>query len=286
MATSFDAAGYKATTRDQWDKAAPAWNAWGGLLRRWLGPATETMLDMAQVGPGATVLDIAAGAGDQTIQIAQRVGSRGQVLATDISAKILDYCKANVDSAGFTNVRTLVADGEALDVPAGGFDAAISRVGLIYFPDQHMALSQMYRALRPGGRIGAIVYATAEENRFFSVPVGIIRRRAALPPPLPGQPGPFSLGAQGAIEAAYKRAGFSNIRTVKIPADLIMTSASECLRFQQESFGALHQMLSGLDEAARRDAWSEIEAELSKFEGPQGFSGPCTLLIAVGQKKE
>ena len=77
-------------------------------------------------------------------------------------------------------------DGERLDVAPGTFDAVISRVGLIYFPDRRAALEGMRRALRPGGRLAAVVYSTPERNGFFSVPVSIIRRRAALPPPAPG----------------------------------------------------------------------------------------------------
>ena len=81
----------------------------------------------------------------------------------------------------------------------------ISRVGLIYFPDRQAALAGMRRALKSGGRVAAIVYSTADRNGFFSIPVGIIRRRANLPPPLPGQPGPFSLGAPGVLEDAFPR---------------------------------------------------------------------------------
>jgi SAM-dependent methyltransferase len=178
----------------------------------------------------------------------------------------------------------LVADGEDLPIPEASFDAVISRVGLIYFPDQQKALRAMHRALRQDGWVGAIVYATAEENQFFSVPVSIIRRRASLPPPLPGQPGPFSLGQPGTIEEVFVRTGFRNVSARKIPSNLIMSSAAECLRFEKESFGALHQMLAGLDDRAKSEAWSEIEEALRGFEGPDGFMGPCTLIVAAGQK--
>lgn len=62
-------------------------------------------------------------------------------------------------------------DGEQLDVDPGTYDAVISRVGLIYFPDQQRALSGMRRSLRPGGRVAAIVYSTPDRNQFFSLPV-------------------------------------------------------------------------------------------------------------------
>ena len=87
-----------------------------------------------------------------------------------------------VIQAGFANVETLELDGERHHtLPAGTFDAAISRVGLIYFPDQQRALAGIRRALKPGGRFAAVVYSTPDKNAFFSLPVGIIRRRAQLP---------------------------------------------------------------------------------------------------------
>jgi SAM-dependent methyltransferase len=281
----FDPIKYKETTKQQWQAAAEAWHRWGPTLATWLDPVTETMLDMAGVGSGNRVLDVAAGAGEQTLVTARRVGPSGYVLATDISANILEFAAAEARAADLTNVETRVMDGENLDeLEADSFDAVISRVGLIYFPDQQKALTGMRRALKPGGWIAAIVYSTAENNRFFSIPISIIRKRAQLPPPLPGQPGPFSLGSPGVLEAAYQRAGFLNIQTRVIPAPLRLTSASECVRFERESFGALHQMMSGLSEAEREETWREIEQGLGQFESTEGFEGPCELVVAAGVK--
>jgi SAM-dependent methyltransferase len=281
---SFDPTKYKETTRQQWQSAAKAWNDWGPLLRAWLGPSTEVMLDMAGIGPGNRVLDVAAGAGDQTLQIAERVGATGYVLATDISSRILEYAAANAGAAGHRNVETAVMDGELLDVPEGTFDAVVSRVGLIYFPDQQKALAGMKRALKPGGRVAAIVYSTADRNTFFSIPVSIIRRRANLPPPLPGQPGPFSLGGPGVLEAQLRTAGFRDVRTCTVAAPVELKSAADCVRFEKESFGALHQMLSGLDQAEQDAAWLEIEQSLMQYESKSGFEGPCEMIVAVATK--
>jgi SAM-dependent methyltransferase len=280
----FDPIKYKETTRDQWQVAAKAWNDWTPLLRVWLGVATGVMLDMAKITPGHRVLDVAAGAGDQTLQAADRVGASGYVLATDISANILEFAARNAREAGHANVQTQVLDGEDLDVAEGAFDAVISRLGLIYFPDQQKALAGMKRALKPDGRVAAIVFTTPEKNQFISIPISIIRRRADLPPPLPGQPGPFSLGAAGVIEQQLAKAGFHDVETRRLAAPLKLTSAAEFLKFAKGSFGALHQMMAGLDEAGRNAAWEEVQDELRAFEGPSGFEGPCELMVAIGVK--
>ena len=281
---TFDSEKFKITTRAQWQSAAAAWHRWGPFIGSWLSHATEAMFDMAHVGPGCRVLDVAAGAGEQSIAAARRVGAGGHVLATDIAPALLAYAERDAQAAGLGSiVATREIDGEALtNLPAASFDVALSRVGLIYFPDQQRALAGMKHALKPGGRVAAIVYSTPERNAFFSIPVKIIRERAQLPAPLPGQPGPFSLGGDDVLEATFAKAGFKDIAVRRVPSPVKLPSAAECVRFERESFGALHQMMSGLDEHQRVQVWLDIEAALARFETKDGFVGPCEMLVGVG----
>jgi len=282
---TFDPAAFKATTRAQWESAADAWHRWGPTIEDWLGEATERMLDDVRLVPGARVLDVAAGAGGQSFAAARRVGPTGHVLATDISPAILAHAAAVAAEQGLAQVSTLEADGEDLSaLEDQGFDAAISRVGLIYLPDQHRALTEVHRVLRPGGRLSSVVYSTPDLNGFFALPVGIIRRIAGLPAPAPGLPGPFSLAAPGVAEAAYAAAGFVDVTVTSVPSPVRMTTARECVRFEHESFGALHQMLSGVGPDERDAAWQEIEEALGRFDGPDGFVGPCEMLVVSGTR--
>jgi SAM-dependent methyltransferase len=280
----FDPVKYKNTTREQWQETANAWFRWSPTLNKWLGNATERMLDMAIIKKGDRVLDVAAGAGEQTITAAKRVGKSGYVLATDISSNILEYAKEIAKQNGLKNIETKVMDGENLTLEDEKFDAVISRVGLIYFPDQHRALKEMLRVLKLGGKVAAIVYSTPEKNKFFSIPVSIIRNRAKLAPPLSGQPGPFSLGSEGVIEKLFLTAGFINVRSEYVDSPLQLFSTKECIRFEKESFGALHQMLSNLSDLEKETVWQEIEQELRVFESNSGFVGPCEMIVAVGEK--
>ncbi len=284
MTSAFDPETFKRTTRAQWQETAEAWHRWGPVIEEWLGPATGRMLDGAGITAGSRVLDVAAGTGGQSIAAARRVGPDGYVLATDISPAILEYAAKAAKEAGLDNVGVREVDGERLGVTDGSFDAVISRVGLIYFPDQAGALAGMRAALRPGGRLSAVVYATAERNRFFSVPVGIARRRAQLPPPTAGQPGPFSLGGPGVAEAAFTAAGFRDVTVETVPSPLRMADSADCLRFEKESFGALHQMLAGLAPSEQDAAWAEIGQALAEFDGPDGFAAPCDMLVVTGAR--
>jgi ubiquinone/menaquinone biosynthesis C-methylase UbiE len=242
------------------------------------------MLEMAGISEGMRVLDVAAGAGGQTQKAGRRVGPKGAVLATDISSNILELAAQEARAAGLANVATRVMDGENLEIGDESFDAIISRVGLIYFPDQQRALRESRRVLRDGGWMSAVVYSTPQRNPFFSIPVSIIRRIAGLSPPAPGLPRPFSLGGDGALEEAYRNAGFREVKVRAVDAALRLPSAAECVRFERESFGALHAMLADVSQADRERAWREIEAELRQFEGREGFVGPCQLLIGAARK--
>jgi SAM-dependent methyltransferase len=280
MATTFDAEAYKSTTHQQWQDAAEAWHRWDPVFDGWLGEGTELLLDVTGVGVGAgtRVLDVAAGSGGQSIAAARRGAS---VLATDLSSNILDEARAAADAAGVA-LETKVLDGEELEVEAGSFDAVISRLGLMYLPNKQRGLERAAAALRPGGRYGALVFAEPEANGFFSVPISIIRRRAGLPAPAPGLPGPFSAANIG---EQLEEAGYADVEVHRVEAPLLLADAAECAKLERESFGALHQMLAGLDDAEREDTWREVEEALRQFDGPSGFAGPCVLLVGAGTRR-
>ena len=89
-----------------WDSQEVAERRSRGRARRagLQGPATQMMLDLAEVRSGGRVLDVAAGTGDQTLMAAERVGPTGYVLATDISASMLKLAADTAREAGLTNV--------------------------------------------------------------------------------------------------------------------------------------------------------------------------------------
>jgi SAM-dependent methyltransferase len=286
MNAHFDAEQFKAAIREQWDKHAQGWNESSGKIGDWLRDSTDAMLAMAEIGPGARVLDVAAGAGDQTLDIAKRVGPAGSVLATDISPRILEFAKENARRAGCRNVETQAADGESLNAPEAAFDAAICRLGLMFFPEPGKGLREMFRSLKPGGRACTMVFSTPDKNPCVSILVATALKHAGLPPRDPYQPGGLlSLGKPGLIDDLFRQAGFSQVATTKVMAPFRLPTVRDYLEFVRSSASPILQILARLDETARQAAWAEIENKLGAFNTPAGcWEGPNELLLTVGHR--
>jgi SAM-dependent methyltransferase len=270
--------------RTQWEGAAPGWARWEATIATWMEPATEAMLAMAGVDAGARVLDVASGAGSQTLQAARRVGPRGHVVASDIADTMLHHVRENARAAGLANVTTLASAAEDVDVAPASFDAVICRLGLMLFGDPARALAAMRRAQRPGGKIAAVVFTTPVANPFMAQPMGILLRHAGKMPPAPGQPGIFALGAPGVLERLLGASGFVDVEQRRVALALRMRSAARALEMMQEAFGAYRAVVDDRPEAVRVAAWAEVAETLERFDTPAGFVAPAEVLVAAGAK--
>lgn len=281
----FDAGAFKAATREHWDRCAGGWDANSDRLRRWLRDATDAMLEMAEVKPGAKVLDIAAGAGDQTLDIAERVGIGGMVVATDLSPGVLRFAEKKVRNAGYHNVEFSVQDVECLNVADESFDAVICRLGLMLMPDPARGLSEMRRALKPGGRSCVMVFSAPDKNPAVGIVVSTALKYAGQQLPDPYQPGGlFSLGKPGLIDELYRRAGFRDVTTTRVMAPFSLSSVQDYLDFLRTSASPVLQILGRLDERQQAAAWTEIGEKLSQFNTDTGWEGPNELLLTLGRR--
>jgi SAM-dependent methyltransferase len=284
-AAPLNAEEFKAATRAQWDRHAKGWSDHSGQIGSWLRQSTDAMLAMAEIGPGARVLDIAAGAGDQTLDIARRVGPAGFVLATDLSGVILEFAKEKARIAGLDNVEVQTADGESLNVAEASFDAAVCRLGLMLFSDPGRGLREMFRALKPGGRACTMVFSTPDKNPCVSILLGTALKHAGLPPRDPSQPGGLlSLSRPGLIDDLFRQAGFGQVATTRIAAPFRLPSVDSYLEFVRSSASPILQILGRLGDAARNAAWAEIRDKLSAFDTRDGWEGPNELLLTAGYR--
>lgn len=265
-----------------WDKAAAGWNSHAAVIHEWLAEATAAMLGAARIRPGARVLDIAAGSGDQTLDIARCVGPRGHVLATDVSAAILSLARDNARTADLHNIDTRVADAQALGLEGAGFDAAVSRLGLMFCEAPLDALREARAALKPGGRFSALVFSQPQHNPCLGVLMSTALRHAGLPPRSPYAPGTLmSLGEPGLLARLLHTAGFTGIEMRTIAAPFHWPTSRDYVDFVRTSGTPIMEILAPLPAAAQRAAWDDMAAQLKVFDTPTGWVGPNELLLCA-----
>jgi ubiquinone/menaquinone biosynthesis C-methylase UbiE len=264
-------------------EAAAEWRRGAAARLQAFGPATEKMLDLVKVAEGSRVLDVGAGAGDSTLVAAQRVGPRGRVLATDVSASMLEVAAELARQGGLNNVDTRVVDAQRLDLDPDSFDAAVSRNCLMLIPDYQQALTSIRRVVKPGGRFAAIVFSAPDRCPYLSIPHAIVFRIGRLTSPAPERFGEFRLATPGILKDAYRAAGFREISVHTVPTRHRFPSLGEAMQYARGPL-PLRELMARLSRAEQQQAWAEIERALARFVDSQGYDSPCELLIGVGTK--
>lgn len=249
------------------------------------GSANEMMMDLANLRAGSRVLDIAAGTGDQTLLAARYVGPSGYVLATDVSASMLEIAAEMVRNVGLTNVDLRVMDAQNIDLDTDSFDAVICRMGLMLFSDPVKALVGMHSVVKPSGKVVALVLSSEEKNPFLGIPLGVARRAAKTSPLETERPGAFALSGPGALEEVYRRAGFAAIAVHAVSLRRRFRSIDDTL-YALKDFSPffLHDFVANLSDREREMFWTETARQLGQFEQPNGFEVPGEALICVGTK--
>ena len=217
--TTFDPAQYKADLRTEWRDAAPGWRAWLEVLEAADGgqAVSRSLVELAGIGPGDAVLDVAAGYGEPGLTAARAVAPGGQVVCTDISGRDAGGRPRAGGRRGARQPRVPRGDAEELAFEEASFDAVLSRQGLQFLPDVAGVLARLRSFLKPHGRLAAAVWGPPQTVQF-AAPVPVIRAELELPPPPAGIPGPFALADAGQLAGLVEAAGFTDVETGTVTA--------------------------------------------------------------------
>ena len=188
-----------------------------------LEPLGRAALDRLDLSPGQRVLDIGCGAGATTLEIGRRVRPGGSALGVDVSRPMIEFAQARLsDEADADTVEFARLDVETDPLP-GPFDAAFSRMGVMFFEQPVAAFSAIASSLEPGGRFAFVCYAEPAANPFITVPTGAALARLGSPPhPPAGEPGPFSLADPEYVHGLLESAGFHSIAVTPGPDEVIL----------------------------------------------------------------
>lgn len=254
---------------------AEAWNGHEGV--HWADNAdsfdalnsgfNDALLEASALSGHHRVLDVGCGTGQIARLAAAHVPS-GQVEGIDISAPMVERARAAAAEEGVTNAVFEQGDAQVHAFPAGRYDVAVSRGGVMFFSDHVAAFANIGRALRPGGRLAFITPQTpapdGDSARVFA-PVNTLMRQ-----PSPAQRGMMSLSDPAQVREVLTAAGFDEVTVTPLAGPVDWgRNADEAVDFYF-AMGPVRFNLAGLPEETVRTARDQVRASLLPYETPEG----------------
>lgn len=270
-----DAALQRRVQRYGWDAAARIYDS---LWRENLRPAHDVMLEMAAPEPGEAVLDVACGSGFVTFRVAEGVGPSGGVLATDISAEMAALVRERADDLGLAQVSASRMGAENLELEAASFDLTLCGLGLMYVPEPLDAMAEMYRVLKPGGRMVAAVWGTRANcgwAELFPIVDRVVQSEVC--------PLFFALGAGDSLAHVFERVGFRTQNSRRVSAALHFDSESDLLAAFIDG-GPIALAAKRIDASARRQVIEDFLGSVAQYRNGAGYEVPGEFVIALGRK--
>jgi ubiquinone/menaquinone biosynthesis C-methylase UbiE len=214
----------EATTTEEHAAPPEAWDAIAEGYDRYVAPQEVDLaneaLRLVRLEPDERFLDVAAGTGGLSLPAA-RLGA--QVLATDWSPAMIERFAARVRREGLSKAEGRVMDCHALALPDDSFDLTGSQFGVMLVPDQPLALREMVRVTKPGGRVLVIAYGSPTELEFLQLFISALKAVAPEFPGLPDDPPPleFQVSDPDVLRRRLSDAGLKDVsveRTAERPA--------------------------------------------------------------------
>jgi ubiquinone/menaquinone biosynthesis C-methylase UbiE len=266
-----------------WSAVAEAWDANTDYIDEHSAQSTAALLERLAVRPGERVLELAAGPGTLGATWSTLVGSTGAVVLSDVAPGMVEVARRR--NAELGNVKTAVIDAAAIDEPEGSFDVVACRMGLMFTPDPSIALAEIYRVIRPGGRLGALTWAAIEHNPWMTC-VGMAAMANGLvsggPPVGPG--GIFSLGDPAELERLAKSAGFVDVAV----EEFAVTFRADTIDTHVERVSALAGPLAAALQAAPPDQLAAFRRTAADLAAPHvtdnGLAFPGRALLLSGRR--
>jgi ubiquinone/menaquinone biosynthesis C-methylase UbiE len=263
------------------DHVAAAWGRWGPARERGSLPVSRRLIELANIGPGSTVLDIGTGIGEPAIGAARAVAPGGRVIAIDNSPAMLALARERAQRESVANVEFVEADGAAFRGESK-FDAILSRWGLMFLPNLSASLAHYRTLLRGGGRFTAATWGAPPEVPLISLPMALATRIFSLEPPLL-HGGPFALHDAAALAERFVASGYRDVTVEDVSAVYPFYSAAEYFEHVSQVTPPLIALLKQLDEAQIAELYREIERVVTeRFTSDDGTIRIPNRAIVVG----
>lgn len=277
-----DAEEHRRRSAELWEAAAPGWARRRDAISRVGAPVAHWMVDAAGLQPGHRVLDLAAGQGETGLLAAELVAPVGGVIVSDQAEAMLEGARARAAELGLTNIEFQVFGAEWIDLPVASVDAVLCRWGYMLMADPLAALLETRRVLRPGGRVALAVWDAIERNPWAALPGLELRERGLAQAPVPGTPGPFTLGDAERLAELLEQAGFTEIHVERIAVEQLPSSFADFWETTLDLSPSFHDAVLERPAAEIEEIRAALERRLEPYAAADGsLAIPGSSLVAA-----
>ena len=272
-------------TLREWRESAPYWAKYQETIRQMFAPLTRALIEDAAIVRGQSVLDVAGGPGEPSLTIAEVVGPTGLVTCTDAVAEMVAAAETEACERGLSNISFRQCPAEALPFPDNTFDATVSRLGAMFFPEK--AFGEIVRVTKPGGRIAFVVCNKSEVNPFSYVVTNVMSRHVETAPADGNAPGAFRFAESGKLGAILRNAGAVDARERILKFDIAAPiSPQEFWEMRSGTSETLRTKLETLSDEEQAQIASEVKAAVQEFFPNNQMKFPAQMLIVSGRKPD
>jgi ubiquinone/menaquinone biosynthesis C-methylase UbiE len=266
--------------KQSWNKFSPGWKKWDDLTMSFLRPMGSAIIRAIQPAGNHTILDIASGTGEPGLSIAAMIPG-GKVVLTDLAEDMLAIARENAAKKKITNIETITCDVCELPFADNSFDAVSCRFGFMFFPDMQLAANELFRVLKPGGRVATSVWDIPEKNFWVTATMGTINQMMELPPNPSGAPGMFRCCKPGLMKELFANAGFKDCNELPVSSLLNSGTFDTYWDMMTEIGAPIVAALSQADENMQKAIKSEVFALVTKrYAGRVAIEGNAIVISA------
>jgi ubiquinone/menaquinone biosynthesis C-methylase UbiE len=249
-------------------------------------PLTRALIKHAGIVEGQSILDVAGGAGEPSLTIAETVGPQGSVVCTDPIAEMIAAAEIDARDRGLENVQFRQCTADALPFADGSFDAVVCRLGVMFFPDPLAGLREMLRVVKPGGRVALTVWDKSDLNPFCYIITDVVSRYVETPPADPNAPNAFRFAEPGKLAGILEEAGAIDVTEDVVEFDVAAPISPEGFwTMRSETSDTLRTKLKNLPVDQQAQVGAEVQDAVREFfpEGHMKF--PTQMILVAGTKR-
>ena len=249
--------------KEVWNRFSPGWKKWDEMTMTFLKPMGDQIIRLLKPKDYDLALDVASGTGEPGLTIAT-ILTGGMVVITDLSEGMLDVARSNAARRSVKNLEFVACDASELPFADNSFDIISCRFGFMFFPDMSLAMKEMFRVLKPGGRIAAAVWNVPEKNFWATAALSSINKYMQLPPPPPGAPGLFRCSESGLIADLFRQAGLRNINETEVNGKLSTGTAEVYWNFMTDVVAPVVAALSRADNSLKTAIKNDVYETINR----------------------